>query len=177
MPSLTDFADHAVRCREQGGGLCAFLRLDSVRRLGWPDDVIEQWLYDHADKASFGADYGRVDLSQITWEVEALPIDLLLKIQTGPSDDGAIEGYALAPDHWIDLRRQGVHRGVRLAWEVHGTWKRWPIIVDTGLLGSAEPGLQLVEGRTRVGVLRGRKQQGDFVAARHLAWVGRGPAD
>ena len=33
--------------------------------------------------------------------------------------------------------------------------------------------LQVVEGRTRVGVLRGRHRQGALVAERHLAWVGR----
>lgn len=63
---------------------------------------------------------------------------------------------------------------VMLSWDVHGTWKRWPIILDRGLLASKKPGLQLVEGRARVGILRGRSQHGDFVADRHLAWVGRG---
>ena len=63
--------------------------------------------------------------------------------------------------------------GVAQCWETHGTWKRWPILIDRRLLDPPESGLQVVEGRTRVGVLRGRHRQGILVAERHLAWVGR----
>ena len=38
---------------------------------------------------------------------------------------------------------------------------------------AAQPDGQLVEGRTRVGVLRGRHADGLHVADTHLAWVGR----
>ncbi|MFC3480180.1 hypothetical protein ACFOLD_06105 [Kocuria carniphila] len=96
-----------------------------------------------------------------------------MKMQTGPSDRNAIEVVADDPDHWISVRNQGQHLGVGLAWEVHGTWKRWPIVIDQALLHPASSGVQLVEGRTRVGILRGRQRQGKLVANMHLAWVGR----
>lgn len=45
---LSDFSALAQRCREFGGGLPEFLNTDPVKSLAWPDDVIEQWLYDHS---------------------------------------------------------------------------------------------------------------------------------
>lgn len=74
------------------------------------------------------------------------------------------------------MRNRGIHIGVAQCWETHGTWKRWPILIDRRLLDPPESGLQVVEGRTRVGVLRGRHRQGTLVAERHLAWVGRSSA-
>lgn len=58
-------------------------------------------------------------------------------------------------------------------WDVHGTWKRWPILIVRSLVDPDWTGLQVVEGRTRVGVLRGRSRLGLHIAERHLARVGR----
>lgn len=170
---LADFTELAHRCREDGFGLAEFRRQDAVIDLHWPSDVLEQWVYDHCDKDSFLCDYETVDLTRIDWRVEALPVATLMTIPTGRSDADDIEYFAADPDRWVDVRSQGEHLGVREAWETHGTWKRWPVIIDRGLLTPPADGLQLVEGRNRVGILRGRKRQGKFVADRHLAWVGR----
>lgn len=170
---LADFAVLAQRCRESDYGFAEFLRQDAVIALRWPDDVLEQWLYDHADNEAFFHDNGDLDLSQIGWQVEAISAEAFMTMSTGLSDAGAIEEFARDPEHWIAVRHQGPHVGVRLSWETHGTWKRWPILLDQSLLTPKVDGLQLVEGRTRVGVLRGRRLQGGVVAQRHLAWVGR----
>lgn len=170
---LADFTAIAEASRESGGGFTAFRIADQVLGLGWPDDVAEQWLYDHADKAPFLQDYGGVDLSQIRWDLEALQAADIAAMPTGPSDHDIIDEFAADPDHWISVRDSGVHLGVAQMWECHGTWKRWPVLIDRRLLKPAGAGLQVVEGRTRVGVLKGRLKQGAFVAERHLAWVGR----
>jgi len=170
---LADFADLAQQCRENGYGFAEFRRQDMVIDLRWPADVLEQWIYDHAGNGSFLRDYENVELSRVGWQVEALSVDTFMAMPTGPSDAGAIEYFAADPDHWMAVRNQGEHLGVGLAWDVHGTWKRWPIILDRALLTPAEHGLQLVEGRNRVGILRGRQRQGKLVADQHLAWVGR----
>ncbi len=169
---LRDFSGLAQHCRESRFGFEEFRQQSLVASLGWPADVLEQWLYDHADKVRFLQDYENVELSQVEWQVEALPVDAFMAMPTGPSDGDIIEEFAANPDHWVAVRNQGQHRGVGLAWETHGTWKRWPIVLDRALLTPASDGLQLVEGRTRVGVLRGRQRRGELVANRHLAWVG-----
>ncbi len=144
-----------------------------VCSLGWPDDVVEQFLYDHADNIAFLRDYGDLDLSKMRWDVEVIPLKEFIGMPTGASDGGCIEEFAANPDHWVRVRSRGIHIGVTQCWEAHGTWKRWPILIDRRLLDPPESGLQVVEGRTRVGVLRGRRRQGTLVAERHLAWVGR----
>lgn len=170
---MADFADIAQTCRESVFGFEAFRQDAIVMELRWPDDVLEQWLYDHADKGAFLEDYGRVDLSRLRWDVEVVSTDELAKMPTGPSDRGCIDEYAANPSHWIDVRKHGVHVGVALCWDIHGTWKRWPVLIDRVLLQPPHAGLQVVEGRTRVGVLKGRRREGSYVARNHLAWVGR----
>lgn len=174
---LADFAPIAQSCRESEFGFAAFRGNLPVLRLRWPDDVLEQWLYHHADNSAFLRDYGDVDLSRIRWQVEAISTEEFIRIPTGPSDGDCIDEYAANPGHWINVRRHGVHMGVSLCWDTHGTWKRWPILIDRLLLGCPGTGLQVVEGRTRVGVLKGRRREGALVAKRHLAWVGRADAE
>jgi hypothetical protein len=170
---LHNFRAASARSRASEWGFAHFRSLDQVASLGWPDDVLEQWLYDHAGNDAFLADYAELDLSEIRWGLEIVPCQDFLVMPTGASDGDCIEEFAENPDHWIAVRNQGVHLGVKESWDVHGTWKRWPILIDRALLSHREPGLQVVEGRTRIGVLRGRHRQGAVVADRHLAWVGR----
>lgn len=169
---LADFAELSVSYRENS---CfeKFRTDPKVSSLQWPDDVVEQFLYDHGDNVRFLRDYGAVELARTSWDIELIPVEDLIEMPTGPSDDGCIEEYAANPNHWVQVRRHGRHRGVAQSWEAHGTWKRWPILIDRKLLDPPGDGLQVVEGRTRVGVLRGFHRQGAFVAERHLAWVGR----
>jgi hypothetical protein len=96
-----------------------------------------------------------------------------MTMPTGPSDADDIEYFAGNHEHWIAVRNTGVHVGAELAWEVHGTWKRWPIVLDRAVLTPPAAGLQLVEGRNRVGILRGRYRDRKLVAPSHLTWVGR----
>ncbi|MEU6718038.1 hypothetical protein ABZ897_41775 [Nonomuraea sp. NPDC046802] len=173
---IADFADLAVSCRENLLRFEGFRTNSMVSSLRWPDDVVEQFLYDHGDNDAFLHDYGDIDLSKVQWDVEIVPIGELVKMPTGAFDSGCVEEYAADPDHWVRVRNRGIHMGVAQCWEAHGTWKRWPILIDRGLLDPPGSGLQIVEGRTRVGVLRGRHRQGAFVAERHLAWVGRSSA-
>lgn len=170
---LAALSDLARSCRESNMRFEGFRTNNLVRSLRWPDDVAEQFLYDHADNIGFLCDYGNLDLFALRWDVEIVPTDELIGIPTGASDGGCLEEYAADPDHWVKARSRGIHFGVAECWEVHGTWKRWPILIDRSLLDPRKNGLQVVEGRTRVGVLIGRHRQGDFVAECHLAWVGR----
>lgn len=170
---LADFAGLSASYRENGRCFERFRAHPMVSSLQWPDDVIEQFLYDHGNNDDFLCDYGDVELAHIKWDVEILAVEEFLDMPTGPSDRGCIEEFAENPGHWVRVRDRGIHVGVAQCWEVHGTWKRWPILIERRLLDPFQNGLQVVEGRTRVGVLRGFHRQGTFVAERHLAWVGR----
>ena len=75
-----------------------------VSSLGWPDDVVEQFLYDHADNIGFLRDYGDLDLTKIEWDVEVIPVEELIEVPTGASDGDCIENFAANPDHWVRVR-------------------------------------------------------------------------
>ena len=88
---------------------------------------------------------------------------------TGASDTGCIEHYAEDPVYWVGQRAPEIGRH----WEEHGTWMRPPILIDRRLLAPWDSGLQVLEGRTRVGVLPGRRRDGLHVASHHHAGVGQ----
>ena len=131
---LADFSDLAQQCREDGYGFAEFQRHDLVVNLRWPADVLEQWVTISAGNGAFQRDYEQVDLTLVWWQVEALPVDDFMVMPTGPSDLGGIEYFAADPEHSVGVRDQGQHLGMELAWETHGTWKRWPIVLDRRLL-------------------------------------------
>lgn len=141
----------------------------AVAGLRWPDDVLEQFLFDHGDRAAFVDDYGSIDLRRITWQLETIPSADFHGMPTGASDAGCIESYAENPVHWVTVRAAEVGRH----WEEHGTWLRPPLLIDRRFLDPSDNGLQVLEGRTRVGVLRGRLRENLHVAPDHRAWVAR----
>ncbi|MFD5661021.1 histidine kinase dimerization/phospho-acceptor domain-containing protein [Streptomyces hirsutus] len=107
-------------------------------------------------------------LRDVTWRLETIPAADFMGMPTGASDAGCIESFAENPVHWVKVRPPEVGRH----WEEHGTWLRPPILIDRRLLDLSDSGLQVLEGRTRVGVLRGRLREGLHVASHHQAWVG-----
>lgn len=170
---LSDIAILSVQARESQFGFAEFRDYPEVVTLQWPDDVLEQWLFDHGANPSFLDDYGGLELQDVRWDVEIIDLEAFLGMPTGPSDSDYVGEIARDPDHWVGVRDEGEHVGVAQCWSAHGTWKRWPILIDRRLLIADCEGLQIVEGRTRVGILRGRHRQGQYVAGGHLAWVGR----
>lgn len=167
---LVDLEGLAEPHRESGAGLDGFRREEVVRALDWPDDVLEQWLYDHAEHGPFVKDYGHVELSHIQWHLETLALVDLVSLPTGESEGDLMEDNARLHAHWVRAR---AHLGVLEHWQTAGTWKRPPLLIERRLVRPEAQGLQVLEGRTRVGVLRGRARDGCFVAAEHRAWVGR----
>lgn len=127
---LAYFTNDASRCREYGGGFTEFLRLGQVIRWHWPADVVEQWLYDHAGNESFLKDYELVDLTRISWRVGAVSLNLLMELSTGPSGADAIEYFAREPDHWGSVRQRGEPVDLAAMWDIHGSRKRWPLLLD-----------------------------------------------
>jgi hypothetical protein len=173
MLRLQDLAALSETMRMSSRGLSEYVNDDRVRALRWPEDVVEQLLLELADHEGIQRDYGHLDLALLAWTVEVLPTATFMTIPGTPSLGDCIERFAENPEHWVSSRVSGRHVGVREMWETHGTWKRWPILIDRVLTCADTPGLRVVEGHTRVGVLRGRTREGRRVADAHLAWVGR----
>ncbi|MCZ4607704.1 hypothetical protein O3S80_28875 [Streptomyces sp. Lzd4kr] len=162
-----------LMARRRAGGLSfgyERFRVDpALASLQWPDDVLEQFLFDHGDNGAFVYDYGGIDLCDITWRLETIPAADFHTMPTGVSDAGCIERYAENPVHWVTIRSPEVGSH----WEEYGTWLRPPLLLDRRFLALSDSGLQVLEGRTRVGVLRGRLREAQCVADNHQAWVGR----
>lgn len=137
--------------------------------LRWPDDVLRDFLFEHGDHGPFVDDYGLLDLYSIIWTLETIPTAGFHTMPTGESEAGLIEHVAKHPVHWVTVRPTEVGRH----WQENGTWLRPPLLIDRCLLNLADSGLQVLEGRTRVGVLRGRLREQLHVAPEHEAWVGR----
>ncbi|MFD4955195.1 hypothetical protein [Streptomyces sp. NPDC058451] len=159
-----------MECRQDGGlSFERFRAVPSLAALHWPDDVLRDFLFEHGDHGPFVDDYGHLDLSAITWTPETIPAADFHTMPTGESEAGLIEHIAKNPVHWVTVRPPEVGR----RWEDHGTWLRPPLLIDRRLLDPESSGLQVLEGRTRVGVLRGRLREQLHVAPEHQAWVGR----
>ncbi|APE32855.1 hypothetical protein BOX37_01455 [Nocardia mangyaensis] len=146
-----------------------FLADPRVAQLQWPRDVVDQWLWEHGDNPEFLDDYGTLALEAVHWTLELRPLTELVHVPTGPSDGDVLEINAKSHEHWVRGRLPEVME----AWETDGTWLRPPILIARALLDPPASGLQVVEGRTRMGVLRGRHRAGLHVAGRHSVWVGR----
>jgi hypothetical protein len=164
--NLTDLS--ALMARRRSGGLGytfdQFRTDPAVAGLRWPDDVLEQFLYDHGGRPEFIDDYGGIDLRRITWRLETIPAADFRTMPTGTSEPDCIEDRAkyLVSAYPLEVGRH---------WEEHGTWLRPPLLIDRRLLDPPDSGLQVLEGRTRVGALRGCENL--HVASEHQAWVGR----
>ncbi|MGW2182917.1 hypothetical protein ACWCXX_33580 [Streptomyces sp. NPDC001732] len=131
--------------------------------------MLQDFLFEHGDYGPFVADYGYLDLSAITWTLEAIPATDFHTMPTGESEAGLIEHFAQHPVYWASVKVPEVGQH----WEDHGTLLRPPLLIDRRLLDPADSRLQVLEGRTRVGVLRGRLREQLRVAPAHQAWVAR----
>lgn len=43
-----------------------------IAELGWPSDVVKQWLFDHGRHPAFLRDYATIDLSRVRWRLEVV---------------------------------------------------------------------------------------------------------
>ncbi|MFD7499211.1 hypothetical protein ACFV8T_44430 [Streptomyces sp. NPDC059832] len=63
-----------LMARREGGLSYDRFRADpALASLQWPDDVLEQFLFDHGDNAAFVYDYDSIDLREVRWQLETIP--------------------------------------------------------------------------------------------------------
>lgn len=140
-----------------------------------PLDVIEQVYADHGRKHDFQAQYGALDLEALMWTKVARPASAL--IECGHFAEFSpwmhMVEQKVADFHtkgWtcVDVRRKVVEH-----WQTNQTWLRPPIFFDEHVMGNAGS-LRLVEGHTRVGLLRGLVKAGLIgPSSMHVVWFGQ----
>ncbi|MFD7900571.1 hypothetical protein [Streptomyces sp. NPDC059743] len=70
---LTDLGPLTAHRRDGALSFDRFRADPALTVLRWPDDVLEQFLFDHGDNTAFINDYGTIDLRDITWRLETIP--------------------------------------------------------------------------------------------------------
>jgi hypothetical protein len=152
--------------------------MDVLRNLGlpMPDDVLEQFVFDHGTKHEFQQQYGDVDLHAVRWQLSLLTAGDVIACSVFPSYKSFVTSVAdrmrvIATDGWSGVN---LPPDPLLHWQQHGTWMRPPIVIRGALLGLASVH-HLVEGHTRCGALRGLVELGALdTSSEHQVWIGEG---
>lgn len=160
------------------------LRRDVTGRIPWevleslelpmPNDVLEQFVFDHGLKHEFQRQYGSMDLHSIDWKKEQQEARNLI---TATRFSG-FERYFTEVTHRTSMiHEKGWEYGVRKtewieAWKKEGTWIRPPVFIRK-TVPAIEDRLHLVEGHTRTATLCGLVTCGELTReSLHLIWVG-----
>lgn len=121
-----------------------------------PVEVAEQVYRDHGRKEEHQMEYGELEIGGLSWakkELVAADIQscfMLPRFSVWPERvSQRLERFEQVGWECIDVRED-----VWRHWEQHQTWMIEPVLIRRELVGEEE-GLHLVEGHTRVGVLRG----------------------
>ena len=121
-----------------------------------PIEVVKQVYRDHGRNGEHQQEYGELDIGSLSWakrEFAATEIQSCFVLSRFSEWSNSVSQRLdrFEPVGWecIDGREE-----VWRHWKKHRTWLIEPIFVSRDLVGEEE-GLHLVEGHTRVGVLRG----------------------
>jgi hypothetical protein len=141
-----------------------------------PTDVLQQIVIEHGANEEFQEQYGQLDLSAIEWRLVGVAASELTSASTYRHfsrwvDDVASRARRVSHGYWndIDTRTEVVEH-----WRLHHTWLRPPVVIEGRLLGKSAS-LHLMEGHTRLGILRGLLQQRVISPESvHQAWLGTG---
>jgi len=150
--------------------------LNALLKLGvaMPVEVLEQVCWDHGVNPAFQKQYGHLELTTIKWELRSVVAAELINAGIYPpftrwvdNVTDRIKDYPIEGWECIDSRQKIV-----AYWREHQTWMRLPVFLHGDLLGSSAA-LHLVEGHTRLGVLRGLVHHQVIGSdSLHQVWVG-----
>jgi hypothetical protein len=136
-----------------------------------PEDVLEQFVIDHGLNEDFQREYADLDLYSIAWELNDLSTEQIIT-SWSKFDNYIAEVAEILRKHANDKPHPPHMTAASWkSWLESGTWRRAPIFLDSVL--ARRSGLHLVEGHTRVGVLKGLLDTGLPIRLNHGCWVGR----
>jgi hypothetical protein len=139
-----------------------------------PDDVLEQFVWDHGTDSEFQRQYGHLDLHALGWQLCAIPAGEVLTCSVNP---GFADYVAAVADRTRVVRVEGwgnvnLPPETALHWQQKGTWIRPPVALRGAVLGKDCP-FHLVEGHTRLGALRGLVESSMLCGpSAHQIWIG-----
>ncbi|UYM14589.1 hypothetical protein [Endozoicomonas euniceicola] len=139
-----------------------------------PEDVLQQLYHEHGRNFDFQSQYKEIDISEITWELQELQAEELLRISYYHEFSPWFEGVLKRPESFktrgwdcIDTRQE-----IREFWSQYNTWLTSPIVFDNSVY-SIGLKYHLVEGHTRVALLKGLIQNGVLSKeTKHKVWIG-----
>jgi hypothetical protein len=139
-----------------------------------PGDVITQLYSDHGRNEYFQVQYKNIDLQKIKWELKQVKAIELVKCSYYEEYQNWFEGRTHKLDNFnkknwdcIDTRQEVVKY-----WRENNTWLRKPIFINASLI-KKDNKFHLVEGHTRVGILKGAVQNGILdIESTHEIWYG-----
>jgi hypothetical protein len=151
---------------------------DELRRRlpGTPIEVIRDVYIDHGQKPEFQEQYGPLEIDRICWHETQVSGRLLARCsyyEGFTAHVTLLETSAREPAeeiwHWLtdDQKRADY-------WRMHQTWITPPFFLRGSMLGK-QSAFHLVEGHTRMRVLRGAHAQGVISPDKqHTVWLGSG---
>ena len=146
MVTVDDLA-HLPRPGSSGADFDTFLELVHTHGVNWPEPVVRDVLFDHGEERHMLLGYGHLDLRAVSWSLEYRSAADLVCATSFFND--FVDEVADHPHFKINQYRQTLPS----PWEE--TWQVPPYFMQGSLLSPPQHGLHLIEGHTRLGILRG----------------------
>jgi hypothetical protein len=139
-----------------------------------PFEVVDQFYSDHGRKEEFQVQYQKLYLPSIEWKRKDVAGRDLLNINIYPSYRQWFDSVGHRAVDFDKLGWAGIDSrfSVQQHWEKFGTWDRHPVLISGSFVNSGAD-MHLVEGHTRVGLLKGLIEYGISPKnAMHTVWLG-----
>ena len=140
-----------------------------------PLEVIEQVYCHHGRKDEFQSQYGELNLSAIDWTSIALPASEIIEATIY---EGFMRWFRNVESRTSEFSARGwqcidTRADVIAHWSRYQTWMRPPVLIQ-GLPPEVTGRLHVMEGHTRVGLLKGLIKEGVLSPlSTHEVFVGR----
>jgi len=139
-----------------------------------PSEVLEEVYSSHGRKDDFQFQYGEIELNDIKWQRISINGLEIIKCEYFQRFGNWIESVEARLKAWdekswdcIDTRKNIV-----LHWQNEKTWLTSPFFINSSLIQNTN-NLHLVEGHTRLGILKGLITRNIIPAdSKHLIWHG-----
>lgn len=137
-----------------------------------PKAVLEQWHFLHHDNEWMIKNYGWIDYTQITFELQGWPLKKLKEVRVIKDFENTLTDVRSEFNRISALDEDYLH------WQEHGTWRVPLIIIDSALALKIAPSwaeihlpYQLVEGHTRMSNLLIADFQKLYLAESHQIYL------